>query len=176
MTHRSRAWRRAQRRKHGGHTQKPEARACWEEKSWRLLYFRSAKTKRAQQLGRIWPYREWEAILSEAEPINVLFVCSKNKWRSPTGEAVFRNDAGLSVRSAGTSRSAKHTISVVDIRWADVIFVMEDKHRSRLRAQFRDEVRYKMMHTLDIPDLYRFMDPDLVEIIRAKAEPLIWAD
>jgi len=176
MTHRSRAWRRAQRCKHGGYTQKPEPRPCWREKTWRLLYFRSAKNKRAQQLGRIWPYREWENLLRDVEPVKVLFVCSKNQWRSPTGEAVFRKDTRLSARSAGTSRSAQHTITVADIRWADVIFVMEDKHRARLRAQFRDEVRYKIMHTLDIPDLYRFMDPDLIELIRAKAEPLIWAD
>ena len=176
MTHRTRAWRRAQRRKHGGYTQKSEPRACWQEKQWRLLYFRSAKLKRAQALGRFWPYKEWERELTEADPIKVLFVCSKNQWRSPTAEAVFRKDPGLSVRSAGTSRSAKRTISVADIRWADVILVMEDKHRARLRAQFRDEVRYKKLHTLDIPDLYRFMDPDLIEILRDKAEPLIWGD
>ena len=60
--------------------------------------------------------------------------------RSPTGEAVFRNEPGIAVRSAGTSRSARRTISVADIRWADIIFVMEDKHSTRLRAQFRDEV------------------------------------
>lgn len=176
MTHRDRAWRRAQRRKHGGSTYKPEPRACWQEKPWRLLYFHSAKLKRAQQLGRFWPYREWEQELRDGTPINVLFVCSKNQWRSPTGEEVFRKEAGLSVRSAGTSRGAKRTISVADIRWADVILVMEDKHRARLKAQFRDEVRYKTMHTLDIPDLYRYMDPDLVEILRAKAEPLIWSE
>ena len=114
--------------------------------------------------------------MHDATPIKVLFVCSKNQWRSPTGDAVFRNDPGLSVRSAGTSRSAKKTISVADIRWADVILVMEDKHRARLRAQFRDEVRHKAMHTLDIPDLYRFMDPDLIEILRDKSEPLIWGE
>lgn len=176
MTPRTRAWRRAQRRKHGGFPNKAELQACWQEKSWRLLYFRSAKLKRAQALGWYWPYREWERELSESEPITVLFVCSKNQWRSPTGEAVFRKDSGLSVRSAGTSRSARHTISVADIRWADVILVMEDKHRARLRAQFRDEMRYKKLHTLDIPDLYRFMDPELVDIIREKAEPLIWGD
>ena len=176
MTDRTRAWRRAQRRKHGGYTPKTEPRACWQEKQWRLLYFRSAKLKRAQVLGRFWPYREWERELTEADPINVLFVCSKNQWRSPTAEAVFRNDPGVSVRSAGTSRGARHTISIADIRWADVILVMEDKHSSRLRAQFRDEVRYKKLYTLDIPDLYKFMDPELVEILRDKAEPLIWGD
>ena len=114
--------------------------------------------------------------MNDLEPIKVLFVCSKNQWRSPTGEAVFRKDAGLAVRSAGTARSAKRKLSVADIRWADVILVMEDKHKSRIRAEFRDEVRYKTLHVLDIPDEYRFMDDDLVELIRAKSEPLIWAD
>ena len=176
MTHRSRAWRRAQRRKHGGNTYKPEPRACWQEKPWRLLYFRAAKLKRAQQLGRFWPHREWERVLHDAESIKVLFVCSKNQWRSPTAEAVFRKDPGLSVRSAGTSRSAKRTLSVMDIRWADMIIVMEDKHRARLRAQFRDELRYKTVHVLDIPDLYRFMNPELIEILEAKVVPILVAD
>ena len=176
MNDRTRAWRRAQRRKHGSCTLKSKPRACWQEKQWRLLYFRSAKVKRARQLGRIWPHRAWEREMAEAEPTKVLFVCSRNQWRSPTAETVFRKDAGLSVRSAGTSRAARRTITVADIRWADMILVMEDKHRARLRAQFRNELRYKTMHTLDIPDLYRYMDPDLIAILRAKAEPLIWAD
>ena len=176
MSQRDRAWRRAQRRKHGGFTHKPTPRACWQEKRWTLLYFRSAKLKRAQKVGRFWPFREWETLLHDAEPIRILFVCSKNQCRSPTGETVFRKTPGLSVRSAGTSRSAKRTISVADIRWADVILVMEDKHRARLRAQFRDEVRYKALHVLDIPDDYQYMDPALIQIIRDKAEPLIWRD
>lgn len=175
MTNRGRAWRRLQRRKHGSHTSKPAPRACWQEKSWRLLYFRSAKFKRAQQLGRFWPHREWEAVLKDAEPIRVLFICSKNQWRSPTAEQVFRREPGLDVRSAGTARSARRTVSISDIRWADLILVMEDKHRARLRAQFRDELRYKRLHSLDIPDLYRYMDPDLIELLEDKASPLIWA-
>ena len=173
MTHRTRDWRRAQARKHGGRQKKPEPKACWQEKEWRLLYFRSAKLKRAQQLGRFWPRREWESLMADADPKNVLFVCSMNKWRSPTGEEVFRKEPGLSVRSAGTVRGAKRTISLADIRWADVIFVMEQKHQSRLRARFRDELRYKPVHVLDIPDDYRYMDPDLVELIRAKVTPLL---
>ena len=173
MTHRGRAWRRAQRRKHGSYTKPSAPRACWQEKRWSLLYFRSAKLKRAQQLGRFWPYTEWESLLRDAEPLNVLFVCSKNQWRSPTGESVYRKDSRLSVRSAGTAKSAKRTISLSDIRWADIILVMEDKHRARLRAQYRDEVRYKSLHVLDIPDDYRYMDPDLVEILRDKVEPLL---
>ncbi len=114
--------------------------------------------------------------MMDAEPKKVLFICSMNKWRSPTGEEIFRKDTGLSVRSAGTVRGAKRTISAADIRWADIILVMEEKHKSRLQARFRDEVRYKTLHVLDIPDEYRYMDPDLVELLRTKAEPLIYAD
>lgn len=114
--------------------------------------------------------------MTDVQPINVLFVCSKNQWRSPTGEAVFRKEAGIAVRSAGTARSAKRTLLVADIRWADVILVMEDKHKSRIRRAFRDDIRFKALHVLDIPDEYRYMDAELVAIIRAKAEPLIWAD
>lgn len=176
MPHRGRAWRRLQCRKHGTRTPAAEPRACWDEKQWRLLYFRSAKLKRAKQLGRFWPYREWEATLADAEPIKVLFVCSKNKWRSPTAEQVFRKDPDLDVRSAGTSRTARRPITVADIRWADLILVMEDKHRARLRAQFRDEVRYKTLHTLDIPDLYRYMDADLIALLEDKVPPLIRED
>lgn len=176
MTHRTRDWRRAQARKHGTHTPKPPYRACYEEKRWRLLYFRSAKLNRARQLGYFWPHREWEALMNDADPIKVLFVCSMNKWRSPTGEKIFAKTPGLSVRSAGTVRGSKRTLSVSDIRWADVILVMEDKHKARIDARFRYEVRYKRLHVLDIPDEYRYMDPDLVELLQAKAEPLIWAD
>ena len=96
---------------------------------------------------------------------NILFVCSKNKWRSPTAEAIFRKQPDLSVRSAGTSTGAKHKITAKDIEWADIIFVMEDKHKSRLKAEFRRHLEYKTLHVLDIPDDYPYMDPDLIEIL-----------
>lgn len=108
--------------------------------------------------------------------MNVLFVCSRNQWRSPTAEKVWRKAAGVSARSAGTSRNARRRLTVADLRWADMILVMEEKHRSRIRSDFRDEVNFKTLYVLDIPDDYRFMDPELVEIIRAKTEPLIFGD
>ena len=166
MTHRGRAWRRHQRRKHGDRPSTAAPKACWQEKPWRLLYFRSAKLKRARQLGRYWPYREWEAVLSDAEPIRVLFVCSKNQWRSPTAEKVYAGHERIHARSRGTSRKARRTISSSDIRWADVIFAMEDKHRQQLQSRFRDETALTEIHVLDIPDEYQFMDPELVQCLR----------
>ena len=55
-----------------------------------------------------------------------------------------------------------------------MILVMEDKHANRLRADFRQEVAYKRLHVLDIPDDYQYMDEDLIALIREKSEPLIF--
>lgn len=178
MSHqRTIAWRRAQRAKSIARGRKPRSSKEWHgDKSWKLLFLRSDKLRRAQKLGLIWPHREWLKLIEDTAVVNVLFVCSRNQWRSPTGERVWCKVSGLSVRSAGTSRHARRRLTVGDIRWADLIFVMEDKHKSRIRADFREEVRFKTLHVLDIPDDYRFMDPELVELIRQKTEPFILGD
>jgi len=105
--------------------------------------------------------------------VNLLFICSKNQWRSPTAESIFRRYEGVSCRSAGTSRQARKQVNVSDIRWADIVFVMEEKHKSRIRADFRGELTHKRVHMLDIPDDYRFMDPELVELLRSAVVPIL---
>ena len=95
----------------------------------------------------------------------MLFVCSRNQWRSPTAERVWARTPGLQVRSAGTSPNARRTINMKDVRWADLIVVMENKHQQRIRAQFGDWVRRENIVVLDIPDDFRFMDPELVELV-----------
>ena len=69
----------------------------------------------------------------------------------------------MSVRSAGTSPNARRNVSADDVQWADVIFVMEEKHKSRLVAEVSRLVVGKTIHVLDIPDEYKYMDPELVE-------------
>ena len=54
---------------------------------------------------------------------------------------------------------------------ADVIFVMEEKHKNRLLANFRMLVTRKVIHVLDIPDDYKYMDPVLVRLLEAKVGP-----
>jgi predicted protein tyrosine phosphatase len=102
--------------------------------------------------------------------MNVLFICSRNQWRSPTAEKVWRKISGLTVRSAGTSPKAKHPVNQNDIQWADVIFVMESKHKQRLKADFPQLITHKRIEVLDIPDEYQYMAPELVEIFEALAE------
>lgn len=94
---------------------------------------------------------------------NLLFICSRNQWRSPTAETVWRKHPDFNVRSAGTSPKARKTVSSADIRWADTIFVMEEKHKSRLKAEFTRMLSHKPIHVLDIPDDYQYMDEVLVK-------------
>ncbi|MDA3961040.1 MAG: phosphotyrosine protein phosphatase [Planctomycetota bacterium] len=108
--------------------------------------------------------------------MNVLFVCSKNQWRSPTAERIYARHPAIAVRSAGVARSARHQVTQADIHWADLILVMEDKHLRRLRADFSDELRGKRCCVLGIPDEYRFMDPELVEELRSAVDPILEAD
>lgn len=43
---------------------------------------------------------------------------------------------------------------------------MEHKHKARLLAAFPSAMAGKTVHVLDIPDDYRFMDPELVDLLR----------
>ena len=97
------------------------------------------------------------------ERLNVLFICSKNQWRSPTAERVWRSHPALAVRSAGTSPNARRHVSEADLHWAEVIFVMEEKHKTRIRAEYMPVIEHKPVYVLDIPDEYKYMDPSLVE-------------
>ena len=103
----------------------------------------------------------------------LLFICSRNQWRSPTAEEVWRRKPGYQVRSAGTSPSAKRTVGPADIRWADVILVMEKKHKNKLVAQFARMLDYKPIHILDIPDEYKFMDQELIQELEEKVSAII---
>ena len=105
--------------------------------------------------------------------INVLFICSRNQWRSPTAEQLWRRHPIVSARSAGTSPKARHHVSVEDVRWADVIMVMEEKHKSRLVAEFTRLLDNKPIHVLDIPDEYKFMDSELVEMLEQSVNGIL---
>ncbi|WP_428662423.1 low molecular weight protein tyrosine phosphatase family protein [Runella sp.] len=105
--------------------------------------------------------------------VNVLFVCSRNQWRSPTAEEIFKNQSTFSVRSAGTSPRARIKISEKLVHWADLIFVMEKKHREILKAWFLSLGAEKQIIVLNIPDEYGFMDADLVEMLKTSTAPYL---
>ena len=100
---------------------------------------------------------------------HVLFVCGRNRWRSPTAARIYANDQRIEVRSAGVSSQSAHRVTQRDLEWADLVLVMESEHKVRLRETFRG-TPLPTIECLDIPDDYGFMDDALVELIRAGAE------
>jgi len=105
------------------------------------------------------------------EPPRVLSVCGRNQWRSPTAEAVYRNDPRVQVRSAGVSEQSRRRLTAKDLDWADLILVMERKHKARIRERFPDHASLDRIHSLDIPDEYDFMESELVELLRQAIDP-----
>jgi len=101
----------------------------------------------------------------------LLFVCSRNQWRSPTAEALFKNHPRYSARSAGTEERARIKITACHLGWADVIFCMERKHADRLRDRFPEDLAGKPLITLRIPDEYVAHDPELIAVLRTALAP-----
>ena len=112
----------------------------------------------------------------ESESTNVLFVCSMNQWRSPTAEKIYSKEPFINVRSAGTSSKARRHVSMKDLQWADVVIVMESKHKQRLAADYRQALRGCEVHVLDIEDRYKFMDPELIEELEFAIDPILRAE
>ena len=109
----------------------------------------------------------------DSESVKILFVCSMNQWRSPTGEKIYADRPRVHARSGGTNKNARRRVTGNDLTWADIVLVMEEKHKQRLVSEFPAEVRFKEMHVLDIPDNYKFMDPELISEIAAVVDPIL---
>jgi len=100
--------------------------------------------------------------------VNVLFVCSQNRLRSPTAEQVFAGWPGVQCSSAGTNLRADNPLTSELVEWAELIFVMEKTHRDKLQARFRAQLRDQRVVVLGIPDDYDFMQRELVELLKEK--------
>jgi len=94
---------------------------------------------------------------------NLLFICSKNQWRSLAAELLFKNHSSHHARSAGTSDKARIRVSQKLIDWSDVLLFMERKHMDIVKRRFHLDNQATVI--LDIEDNYQFNDPDLVEIL-----------
>ncbi|WP_102798853.1 low molecular weight protein tyrosine phosphatase family protein [Bowmanella denitrificans] len=97
--------------------------------------------------------------------MNLLFVCSENRLRSPSGEEVFSAYEGINAIGCGTNLDAETVVSGDLIEWADIVFVMEKTHKNKVSKKFKDLLTGKKLVCLDIPDNYDRMDPVLIRIL-----------
>ena len=106
-------------------------------------------------------------------PKHLLFLCSRNRLRSPTAETIFREYPGVETDSAGLSPDAELRLSAEQVEWADLIFVMEAVHRQRLQKAFGKLLAGKKVVILGIPDDYDYMDPALVDLLKLRCAPYL---
>lgn len=101
----------------------------------------------------------------------MLFVCGRNRLRSPTAENIFQGRGGLETSSAGLNPDADVQVSPELLEWADLIFVMENAQRAKLSKKFSPHLKNKKIVCLGIADRYEYMDPELIRLLEAKAGP-----
>lgn len=95
---------------------------------------------------------------------NILVVCGKNKKRSRTAEFIFKNDCRFNIRSVGVSPNSIRKITENDLNWSDLVLVMENEHKSKIKELFR-KINNVKIEVLNIEDEFEFMDEELVIIL-----------
>ena len=98
-------------------------------------------------------------------PIHALFLCGRGRMRSPTAVHIALRLPNVAAESGGLSHDADDPVSLEQIQWADVICVMENRQRKRLNALFRAYLKGKAVAVLNVPDIYDFMDKDLLAVL-----------
>ncbi|WP_394559222.1 low molecular weight protein tyrosine phosphatase family protein [Aquipseudomonas alcaligenes] len=98
-----------------------------------------------------------------------LFICSRNRLRSPTAEQIFATWPGVESDSAGLAADAEVQLSAEQVQWAELIFVMERVHQRRLQQRFGSLLKERRVICLGIPDDYQYLQPELVELLQRKA-------
>jgi Predicted protein tyrosine phosphatase len=101
--------------------------------------------------------------------MNILTICSANRCRSITLEALLNATPGITARSAGTHPiDTGRAITETDLRWADAIIVFEHQHIKTIRNRFWKLFRDLRIILFDIPDEFEPFDPDLLPLLVAQ--------
>ena len=89
--------------------------------------------------------------------------------------AFIENLRGLSngrlvlILSTVSELAEKHLTSEL-LEWADIVFVMEDYQKEFISKKFPELYFKKKIINLDIPDMYNYMDEELVKVLEEKVK------
>ena len=100
--------------------------------------------------------------------MNTLFICNQGKNRSRTAAAVF--SGRFQTDSAGLYSDTP--VTETQLAQADVIIVMEERHRREIAERFPRIYLQKRILVLGIPDIYRYGQPELVRLLKAEMSGL----
>jgi len=94
------------------------------------------------------------------EKLKLLFICNMNMHRSKTAEEKYKGV--FETRSKGLYDKIVHE---EDMDWSDVIIVMEQEQRDELGHRFPEKYLQKRILCLDIPDIYMYNSPQLINAL-----------
>jgi predicted protein tyrosine phosphatase len=103
----------------------------------------------------------------------VLFICGKNRCRSPTAEVVIGRLPGVQADSAGVRKDADVVVSREQVAWAELVVLMENRYRKPLQNLVGNALRDCRVVSVDIRDDYEFMDEALVALLLERVPPLL---
>ena len=105
----------------------------------------------------------------------VLCVCSAGLLRSATLQNTLIREYGYNVRNCGTEESyALIPISEALVLWADeIVFVSKSNYRSIQLDLEELNMPKEKIFILNIPDIYNFNDPKLVEICKQQYKEIV---
>lgn len=100
----------------------------------------------------------------------VLCVCSAGLLRSPTAAWVLSQEPyNFNTRAAGAVEDfALIPVDEVLLTWADEVICMSEDHAETVRELIKvlDLYNPPRVFSLDIPDQFRYRDPQLVQLIK----------
>ncbi len=103
--------------------------------------------------------------------MKLLFICNQNLHRSKTAEEIFKDQS--KTKSAGLFNEKPVTESELD--WADTVIVMENFQRTELSKRFPKQYMQKKILSLDVPDIYQYMQSELITILKQKMQELFYS-
>ncbi|HFH4003716.1 low molecular weight protein tyrosine phosphatase family protein [Pseudomonas aeruginosa] len=106
----------------------------------------------------------------------VLFICSRNRLRSPSAERLFADWPGVETDSAGLAADAETPLEREQLEWATLVVVMERRQRQALLRRHAAAMKGKRLVCLDIPDDYAYMQAELLHLLERKAGPFLRRD
>ena len=100
--------------------------------------------------------------------MNVLFICNQNQNRSKTAEDMFKGK--FETKSAGLYN--EKPVTAKQLSWADAIIVMDEEQRREIAKRFPKQYMQKRILSLDIPDVFHYNQPELVNMLKSKINDL----
>ena len=100
--------------------------------------------------------------------MKILFICNQNLNRSKIAEELFKGR--FETKSAGLYN--EKPVTEKQLSWADVVVVMEDLQREEVARRFPKQYMQKRILSLNIPDVYNYNQPELVNMLKSKINKL----